>query len=288
MRDVPAVTDFEMIAECYQFAEAPRADEEGAVYWSDLLGGGYYRRRPGAEIETLVADRIWIGGAVLDQGGGLVIGGRGGIMLVERAGTRPLLDSIAGKPIVAVNDIEGDGRGGLFGGTVDFVSILETGETPAPGSFFHLAVNGDVTVLRDDVAVSNGIGFSPDGSRLYHSETTVGIWEWRIDEDGKAGSPRLLIEADDSDGLAVDAEGGIWVAFFKQALVRRFRPDGTAERALSLPFPHVTSLAFGGADRRDLYITTGGNADHPGKGGVIRIRSEMAGLPEARTAFGRR
>jgi len=270
---------FDIIAEGFEFCEAPRAAADGTIWFSDLTGGGYYRVLPGGEVETMLADRIWIGGAVRDAGGGIVCGGRGGLVLVEDGVARPLLTEIAGAPIVAVNDIEGDGRGGLFGGTIDFAALFERGETPKGGIFFHLAPGGAVTILRDDVVASNGIGFSSDGGTLYHSESTVGIWAWTFGEDGIAHSPTLLAVADDCDGLAVDVEGGIWVAFWSEAVIRRYRPDGSVERVLSLPFPHLVSLAFGGADMRDLYVSTGGNADHPGKGGVVRIRTDVAGLP---------
>lgn len=278
--------DLEVITQGFQFAEAPRVDEEGTVYFSDLTGGGYYRRRPGGAIETVIADRMWIGGAVLDESGAVVCSGRGGLVLVDGSEVRPLLTEIDGKPVVAVNDIEADGRGGLFGGTIDFVAIFERGELPSGGIFFHLAPSGEVRVLRDDVVVSNGIGFSPDRSRLYHSESTVGIWEWQMGPDGLPHSPCLLVKADDCDGLAVDAEGGIWVAFYKSSLLRRYRPDGKVDRTISLPFPILASVAFGGPDMRDLYVATGGDADHPGQGGIVRIRVDVPGLPESKSRFG--
>jgi sugar lactone lactonase YvrE len=281
------VTGFEIVADGFQFAEAPRVDDDDTVCWSDLLGGGYYRKRPGGPVETMLAGRRWIGGAVLDEGGGVVLGGEGGLVLVSDGQTLPLLEGVAGRPIIAVNDIEGDGRGGLFGGTIDFVSILERGETPQPGLFFHLAPSGTVTVLRDDVAASNGIGFSPDGRWLYHAESTVGIWRWAMGADGLPHTPELLVPADDCDGLAVDIEGGIWVAFWQEAQIRRFRPDGSTDRTITLPFAHLISLAFGGADMRDLYITTGGDEAHPGTGGVVRIRTDIAGLPAAKCRLAR-
>lgn len=278
--------DMEVIAQGFQFAEAPRADEDGTVYFSDLTGGGYYRRRPGEAIETVIADRVWIGGAVLDESGAVVCGGKGGLVIVEGGEVRPLLTGIDGKPVVAVNDIEADGQGGLFGGTIDFVAIFERGELPSGGIFFHLDQSGEVRVLRDDVVASNGIGFSPDRTRLYHSESTVGIWEWRLEPDGVPHSPRLLAKVDDCDGLAVDAEGGIWVAFYQSSQIRRYRPDGTVDRTLSLPFPVITSVAFGGPDMRDLYVATGGDAGHPGQGGIVRIRADVPGLPENKSRFG--
>ncbi len=279
---------YETVADGFGFCEAPRVGEDGAVWFSDLTGGGYYRVKPGARPETMLPDRIWIGGATLDQGDAFVCGGKGGLVLVEGGTPRPLLSEIAGVPVVAVNDIEADEAGGIFGGTLDFAAVFERGEVPSGGIFFHLSTDGAVTVLRDDVVASNGIGFSPDGRTLYHSESTVGVWAWDRDVRGMPTERRLLAPLDDCDGLAVDVEGGIWVACWQSARVLRLQPDGTEDRRIDLPLPHIVSMAFGGADMRELYLATGGNAEHPEAGGVIRLHVDVPGLPAHRSRFARR
>jgi sugar lactone lactonase YvrE len=279
------VADFEVVARGFHFCEALRIEEEGTVWFSDLTGGGMYSVRDGI-IRTRLADRIWIGGATLDQAGAFVCSGRGGLVLVDVEGReRPLLTEIANEPIIAVNDIEADERGGLFGGTIDFRAVFERQEKPTGGCFFHLATDGVLTVFRDDVVTSNGIGFSPDQTTLYHSESTVGLWAWRRDTRGMPADRRLLVALDDCDGLAVDVEGFIWVAFWKQAAIVRFRPDGEIDRRITLPLPSAISLAFGGCDRRDLYVTTSADSAAPDAGGVIRLRVEVPGLPTHRSCF---
>jgi sugar lactone lactonase YvrE len=276
VRDTP----FEIVAQGFQFCEAPRADADGRVCFSDLTGGGYYRSNDGT-VDTLLADRLWIGGATFDEGDAVLLSGKGGLVLVQGGEVTPILTEIGGKPVVAVNDIEADAEGAIYGGTLDFGAIFERGEVPSGGILFRLAPSGELSILRDDVVASNGIGFSPDGAWMYHSESTVGIWAWPL-RDGIAAAPPILIApADDCDGLAVDEEGGIWVAFWREALLRRYRPDGTVERTIRLPFPNIVSLTFGGPERTDLYVTTGGD----GQGGVIRIRSDIPGLATHRSRF---
>ena len=276
---------YETLATGFRFCEAPRVEEDGTVWFSDLTGGGLYSVRDGI-VRTRLADRIWIGGLTLDRDGACVCSGKGGLMLVDAdGGARPLLTEMDGAPIVAINDIEADEQGGLFGGTIDFGAVFERGEKPSGGRFFHLATDGALTVFRDDVVTSNGIGFSPDGGTLYHSESTVGLWAWRRDTAGMPVDRRLLVPLDDCDGIAVDVEGHIWVAFWRQGAIVRFRPDGTIERRIALPVPRVTSLAFGGPDRRDLHVTVGGDDDAPDVGGVIRLRTEVPGLPTQRSRF---
>jgi sugar lactone lactonase YvrE len=278
--------EFTTIATGYSFAEAPRVDDDGTVYFSDLLGGGYYRCRPGKPVAPILPDRLWIGGAVLDASGSIVCGGKGGLVRLdpETCKVTPILSEIGGHPIVAVNDIEADARGGIFGGTVDFVAIFERGETPSNGVFFYLSPSGQVRVLREGLAASNGIGFSPDRRRLYHSESTRGIWVYPLGPDGMPGAPEMFAKLDDCDGLAVDSEGAVWVACWRSAELHRFRSDGTLERTVSLPFANLVSVAFGGADLHQLYVSTGDTADR--KGGVVRIRVDVPGQREFKSKLG--
>jgi sugar lactone lactonase YvrE len=90
-------------------------------------------------------------------------------------------------------------------------------------------------------------------------------------------SPRTFAEmpAGSADGLAVDQEGGVWVALGAADYVARFNPDGSLERKFDVPATFVSSLCFGGPDMRDLYITTG-------DGKLRRGRSDIPGLPLTR------
>jgi xylono-1,5-lactonase len=272
--------EFVVVADGFQFAEAPRVDEEGTVYFSDLTGGGYYRRKLDGAVETVLPDRLWIGGAVLDVDGSIICSGKGGLIRIDRTGgaATPILTELDGIPIIAINDIEADGSGGVFGGSVDFAAVFERNEVPGGGQLFYLSRDGTVRILRDGLAVSNGLGFSPDGRMLYHSESTTGIWAYCLGKDGMPGRPHMFAHIDDCDGLAVDSEGGVWVACWRSAQILRYRADGVLDQTLTLPFPHIVSLCFGGPDLTDLYVATGGNAEQPRKGGVVRIKTEVPGL----------
>ncbi len=82
------------------------------------------------------------------------------------------------------------------------------------------------------------------------------------------------------DGLAVDAEGGIWVALYQAGAVQRYLPNGRPDARIDVPARAVTSLCFGGADLRDLYVVSADNAVDPQRGGsIFRTRSDVAGLP---------
>ena len=278
-------SSFTTIATGYAFAEAPRVDEDGSVYFSDLLGGGYYRCRPGKPVETILPDRLWIGGAVLDASGSIVCGGKGGLVRVDPAtgAVTPLLSEIDAQPIVAVNDIEADAHGGIFGGTVDFVAIFERGGVPTNGQFFYLSPGGEVRLLREGLVASNGLGFSPDRRRLYHSESTRGIWVYLLGADGMPGAPDLFATLDDCDGLVVDSEGAVWVACWRTAELHRFRSDGTLDRTVTLPFANLVSVSFGGPDLHQLYVSTGDVANR--KGGIVRMQVDVPGQREFKSTL---
>ena len=181
------------------------------------------------------------------------------------------------------NDIEADSRGGIFGGSVDFAALFERNEIPSNGQFFYLPPQGPVRILREGLVVSNGVGFSPDGRWMYHSETLRGIWIYPLATDGTPGKAELFAAVEDSDGLVVDSAGYVWLACWQSARILRFRPDGTVDRTIKLPFTHIVSLAFGGPDLTDLYVATGTDPGHPGLGGVVCIKSDVPGLPAFRS-----
>ena len=284
MQPVPA-DNFEIIAEGYDFVEAPRISSEGDLWFSDLNGRGVYRKRPGCAVETILPDRQWVGGMLIDRSGQVICGGRDGIIAIDPDGgqTRSILSRIEGEPVIAVNDMEGDGQGGFFAGTIDFVAIMERGEEPSPGKFFHYSAEGEVTVLRRDVFASNGIATSPCGTWLYHSETSRGIWRYPLTDNGLPGPGALLVSEEDGDGLAVDRDGNLWLACWSTGRLMHYSPDGAALKALTFPYPHVVSVCFGAAERDSLYITTGGNTDVPKGGAVLRMRVDVPGLAGPQT-----
>lgn len=272
---------FEVVAQGYDFVESPRISPEGDVWFADLTGAGVYRRQGGKAAELVLPGRQWVGGIVFDESGQVLCSGRGGIVALdpETGATREVLSQIEGVPIIAVNDMEGDGRGGFFAGTIDFVAIFETGTPPAPGALFHMSADGDVTVLRRDVAATNGIATSPCGQWLYHMETGRGIWRYPIGPDGLPGSGDLLVALQDGDGLTLDTEGSLWAACWATGRLMQFAPDGRVRQNLGFPYPHIVSVAFGAADPDHIYISTGGNAHAPEMGAVLRMKVDVPGLP---------
>jgi sugar lactone lactonase YvrE len=280
--------EFQALANGYRFLEAPRVDEQDNVYFAVLIGGGIQRRSPDGELTSFLPDRHWIGGIVLNHDGAVICSGMGGLLLFDpvTGASRPLLSEIDGQAVTAVNDIEADDQGSIFGGTIDFASIA-AGKPPAPGFLFRLDPSGTATRLGGDVPAPNGLAFSADGRTLYVSETGEGILAYEMAPDRTFQSRRLVAALPDSDGIAIDEQGGIWVATWQSGKLLRFRPDGTLDRTIEFPVEQVVSLTFGGADRRDLHVVTGSEFANPESrtGTLYRARSDIPGLAVSRARF---
>ena len=267
----------ERLVSGYGLIEGPRVDADDNLYFSDVTNGGVYRRSPTGEIETVVPRRRGVGGIALHAAGGLVISGRN-ICHVRAGETRVLFER---EDIPGFNDLFTDAKGRIYTGSMRSNPFSERGPR-TPGEAWRIEISGEATELYDDVSLTNGIGFSPDGSRLYHSDTARShVIAHEVTPDGQAKNRSIFCELvrGAPDGLAVDAEGCVWVAAYGGGCVLCFTPGGVLERTLEVPGQSITSVCFGGLDLRDLYVATADNSDDAGLlGCVFRTRAPRPGL----------
>jgi sugar lactone lactonase YvrE len=125
---------------------------------------------------------------------------------------------------------------------------------------FRLERDGSVTVLDDDLTLSNGLAWSADGSWFYSVDTGRGQ-VFKREYDGATGDvgerlPWLSIDDGYPDGIAVDEADHVWVAVWGAGEVRRFSPEGRLEEVVSVPAPNTSAVAFAGSRRDKLVITT--------------------------------
>jgi len=266
----------ETLAFGYGLVEAPRVDGAGNLYFSDVTGGGVYRRSPDGTIETIVPKRRGVGGMVLHAEGGVVVSGKD-VSHVRDGATRVLL-TVDG--VVGFNDLTTDARGRVYVGSMRSGAMEIEGRIP--GELWRIDGERSAAEVYRDVDFANGVGFSPDERTIYHSNYSAGVvLAHDFDADGNARRRRVFarMPKGNPDGLAVDEAGCVLVALAPGGGVARFRPDGELDTVIEVPSRFVTSLCFGGADRRDLYIVTADNAEDPGRGGTIfRTRSDVPGL----------
>jgi sugar lactone lactonase YvrE len=149
-----------------------------------------------------------------------------------------------------------------------------------------------VTVLDDDLDLSNGLAWSPAGDRLYSVDTIPGLVRVRdYDPDtGAVGERRDWIEIGDGhpDGMCADAEGNLWIAVWGGSRVECRSPAGDLLAVVEVDAPHTSSVAFAGPDLDVLVITTATRdlsaadlARHPASGRLFTARVGAAGLPVA-------
>ena len=184
-----------------------------------------------------------------------------------------------------MNDGKCDPAGRLWAGTKD-----ANGSRPL-GSLYRLGADRRPVPVLSGLTVSNGLGWSPDRSTMYFIDSpTQRVDSFHFDpESGEVSNRRPLVEFPRAwglpDGMTVDEEGCLWVAFWSGSAVRRIDPAGEVVSHVEFPVSQVTSCAFGGEDLSDLYVTTARDslseaqvAEQPLAGALFRLRPGVRGL----------
>jgi D-xylonolactonase len=272
-----SVVSIETLASGYGLIEGPTVDGHGNLYFSDVLGGGVYRRDPDGEIATVVPKRRGVGGIALHADGGVVVSGRD--IVHVRDGTNRTLLGI--DDVLGWNDICADSAGHVYAGSIRFF-VFDPDATAVPGELWRVDAEGDGSVLYSHVVHANGVALSPGERTIYHSDTRSNvILVHTLADDGTAGDRRAFhFPPGAPDGMAIDAQGLLWVASAGAGCVVRLTPDGEIDRVLEVPAKTVTSVCFEADDGHNLYVVTADNTDEPERGGTIfRIPVDVAGAP---------
>jgi gluconolactonase len=267
----------ETLASGYGLVEGPTVDGERNLYFSDVLGGGVYRRTPDGEITTVVPKRRGVGGIVLHADGGVVVSGRD--IVHVHAGENRRLFAVDG--VLGWNDICADSAGRVYAGSLRF-AVFDTNAEPVPGELWRIDGPDQAIDLYHGVLHANGVALSPGERTIYHSDTRNNvILVHTIADDGSAGDRRALhFPPGAPDGMAFDAQGLLWVASARAGCVARMTPDGEIDRVLDIPAQTVTSVCFAPDGEPDLFVVTADNAEETERRGTIfRIDAGVGGAP---------
>lgn len=229
---------------------------EQALYWIDIEAPTLYRWAWGAAEAQRWPLPSLVGALAIREQGGLVLALRTGIHTFDlRSGE-----------LTFVADPESDLPGTRYNdGTVDpagrfWIGGMVLNGAPGSAGLYRFSADGSWARVLSGVGCSNGIGFSPDGTVMYYTDTVTGTI-LRYDFDVATGDIRnaSVFATDDDcspDGLTVDADGYVWGAKWDGSRIVRYGPDGSVDRVIPVPVQRPTSLAFGGPDLRTLFITT--------------------------------
>jgi sugar lactone lactonase YvrE len=238
--------------------EGPRWDAAtGRLLWVDIEAGALHLFDParGDDREILLGNRV--GAAAPVQGGAVLaaLADRLAVVDPDDESVRTLVEIPHGEGM-RLNDGVCDPAGRFW------VGSMALDYTPGAGALYRYSSDGGLDRVLGEVTLSNGIGWSPDGGTMYYIDSMayrVDAFDYDLSTGAISGRrPLIVIErgAGIPDGLAVDDDGGIWVALWGRGAIRRYAPDGELDRMLAVPAHNVTACCFGGDDGRSLYVTT--------------------------------
>ena len=192
------------------------------------------------------------------------------------------LGQIWANPGVRMNEGGCDPDGRFYCGSMHY------DQTPRAGALYRLDTDGTVTTVLTGCGISNGLEWSPDGTRAYYVDSAthrIDIFDYDPSGGLSGRRPFVTVEEADGtpDGLTVDAEGGVWVALWGGSQVRRYSPQGRLDAIIAVPVRQATACTFGGSRLDQLFITTSRTGltrdDEPQSGAVFTIAAQVAGLP---------
>ncbi len=269
-------------------------DREGLLWWTDITAEIIYTysHSIGGQPPSIskVIEGKKVGSFALNRGGGLVCACLDGLHLwTPQGGFKLIASKLDGKQL-QFNDAVADARGRFIAGTRYF-SIDENVE-PEPGGLYRVELDGTIRQIDEGIRLSNGLGFSPDSSVLYYTDSLEHViykYDYNI-AAGTVSNRRIFVSVAEEeglpDGLTVDSEGYVWSAHWGGDYILRYDPDGKVERKLPAPEKMTTSLAFGGRNLTELYFTSAAdfvpNSDEVSGGHVYRLSIDIQGQIEHR------
>jgi sugar lactone lactonase YvrE len=264
-------------------AEGPVWSERwGGLRWVDMLAGdvlslaaeGSVERRHVASVVAALRPR---------RGGGAVLGIERGFALEDAGGTITRLSELWTEARLRMNEGACDPDGRFYCGSMAY------DKQPGAGTLYRLDPDGSVAVTLRGVTISNGLQWSAVGNTVFYNDTPTGrVDRFAFDPDTAAFTERRTfaeVTGDGSpDGMAIDEEDGVWVALWGGGAVHRYDSAGRLDLVVELPVSNVTACAFGGPDRRTLFITTSREglepSDQPDAGAVFRYEAGVRGAPQ--------
>lgn len=291
MTNIPVEVALQVRAE---HAEGPLWDAASArLWWVDIT-----RERVHCLDPASGADASWPtlgqpGGVLIDVAGEPIVARPDGLArLNHRDGSFELCVPVErDMPENRANDAKVDTRGRVWVGT------MALDKRRGHGALYRVE-HGVATRVVADVTISNGPAIDEGAGILYLADTAIGVvYAFDLDPDtGRLGNRRRFLTFPEGevwpDGMTIDDEGMLWVALGRASAVHRYDRQATLREVIAIPTSNPTSVAFGGADGGDLYITTSWfdlkpheRTVQPWAGSIVRCRPGVTGRPSPRVPY---
>jgi len=287
----PETIEFEVLVEKWALVgEGTIWDEDNRLlYWVDILGHEVYQYNPQTGMNRTIPTLQAVGTVVLRKKGGLIVALHNGFGHIDLESEKIIPIGIDPEREIInnrFNDGKCDPAGRFWAGTMAFDGAADQ------GALYCLDIDGAVTKKLGPVSISNGIVWTSDSSTMYFIDSplnTVRAYNYDI-ETGMIENERIVCRNEGDgvfDGMAIDADGMLWIAIYGGSAVKCYDPgDGALKRELTMPFTNVTSCAFGGEKLDQLYVTSASqkmNAieldKQPLAGSLIRLEPDCVGVP---------
>lgn len=281
----PALSTSVTVARPAQCGEGPFwHSPSNSVYWVDIIGQEILQTDFATTQTSVTEYHEMVGAAAPRASGGVVGAVASGFVGLDAAGT--VTNQVDCLPEgVRMNDAKPDPNGNFWAGSCayDFTEGL--------GGLWRLTAQWEAELVLPNLTQPNGLGWSPDGATFYLVETQARqVLSFPFDPVTSTlrNEPTVLIGPDKfphfPDGLAVDAQGNLWIAEFGSGHVHEFDSAGSLLRTVTIPTAQPTSCAFVGPDLDRLWVTSAAAgldlAADPNAGSIFEIRGHgTTGLP---------
>ena len=258
--------------------------DDGRIYWVDNIGEALYRYDPASgETEQIHGDDLVAAFTIQCDGSLLLFMDEGRVAHWDDGELTMVIDGIDQEQGMRFNDVIADPCGRVFAGTM-------SDDDWSVGRLYRLDTDGSITELMP-IELSNGLGFTPDRTGLYFTESNTNtIYKFDYDAGtGELSNQTVFQQRDEPgmyDGLTVDSTGAVWSALWDHGALVEHAPDGTVRQTISLPTHNTTSLTFAGPDFTEAYVTTasyGTDEDDEIGGELLRVDLDAVGLAEFRS-----
>lgn len=274
-----------VVAERFGVGESPVWDaEHGRLLWCDIPAGVIHALEIASGARSQWAFNEPVGSFGLAQDGRLVVALSSDVALFDpRNGRCERVASVEhAKPGMRLNDGKVGPDGAFWVGSMD-----ASGDGTPAAKLYRVGPDGSVREVAQGIAISNGLAWNADGTRLYHSDSRGDIWLdcWDFDVTSGATANRKRLREHDGangrlDGGACDVAGYYWSAAPSASRINRFSAEGELLDWVPVPLAIPTMPCFGGPDLRTVYVTSLDSKDAGlGRDGIVSFRVNVPGVP---------